>query len=374
MYSPLRHTGSIFWKNRPIHLTFFVTRRCNARCPFCFYVSDANNQGGNSIELSLEEIQRISQSLGKLLWLAFSGGEIFLRKDLVEISKLFYAENKPAIMLFPTNGLLPELIEDRVEEILRNCRRSVMVVKLSIDGLDGDHDALRNTPGGFDKTMQTYGLLGRLLDKYPNFELGINTLFCSENQDKMDAIIDYIRGLKHIKTHTISAVRGNLLDPHYKMFNPRKYQRAIHRLQENIRTRTAGIYRFRGAHLKAAQDILQRRLIHQTMLSHERQIPCYAGRLNLVLTESGEVYPCEILSTSFGNIREHGYDLKKIMRSERARSILESIHQNHCYCTHECNFITNILFNPRLYPILAKEYVQIQGPHSTRVNAPGLRL
>ncbi|GMQ91828.1 MAG: radical SAM protein [Gammaproteobacteria bacterium] len=374
MYSPFRHTGSIFWKNRPIHLTFFVTRRCNARCPFCFYVSDTNNQGGDSIELSLEEIQRISQSLGKLLWLAFSGGEIFLRKDLVEISKLFYAENKPAIMLFPTNGLLPELIEDRIEEILRNCHRSVVVVKLSIDGLDSDHDTLRNTPGGFDKTMQTYRLLGKLLDRYPNFELGINTLFCSQNQDKMDAIIDYVRGLKHIKTHTISAVRGNLLYSHYKVFDPRKYQRAIHRLQENIRTRTADIYRFRGAHLKAAQDILQRRLIHQTMLSHERQIPCYAGRLNLVLTESGDVYPCEILSTSFGNIREYGYDLKKIIHSERARSILESIHQNHCYCTHECNFITNILFNPRLYPILAKEYVQIQGPHSTRVNAPGLRL
>ncbi|HEX20557.1 MAG TPA: hypothetical protein ENG78_07050, partial [Acidiferrobacteraceae bacterium] len=112
----------------------------------------------------------------------------------------------------------------------------------------------------------------------------------------------------------------------------------------------------------------------KTMLSHERQIPCYAGRLNLVLTESGDVYPCEILSTSFGNIREYDYDLKKIVHSELARSILASIEKNLCYCTHECNFITNILFNPRLYPSLAREYVQIQGPHSTRVNTPGLRL
>ncbi|HEX20590.1 MAG TPA: radical SAM protein, partial [Acidiferrobacteraceae bacterium] len=293
MYSLLRHTGSIFWKNRPIHLTFFVTRKCNARCPFCFYISNTNSQGRNANELSLDEIRRTSKSLGKLLWLAFSGGEIFLRKDLVEISELFYVQNKPSIMLFPTNGLLPYLIRDKIEEILSICRRSVVVVKLSIDGLDGDHDALRNTPGGFDKTMQTYRLLSKLLDKYPNFELGINTLFCSENQDNMDAIIDFAKGLKFIKTHTISAVRGNLLYPHYKAFDPSKYQRAIHKLQEDIRTKSAGIYRFKGAHLKAAQDILQRRLIHKTMLSHERQIPCYAGRLNLVLTESGDVYPCE---------------------------------------------------------------------------------
>ena len=30
-----------------------------------------------------------------------------------------------------------------------------------------------------------------------------------------------------------------------------------------------------------------------------------------------------------------------------------------CYCTHECYFMTNILFNPRLYPALAREYIQL---------------
>jgi len=52
--------------------------------------------------------------------------------------------------------------------------------------------------------------------------------------------------------------------------------------------------------------------------------------------------------------------MKEIVHSERARPVLDSIVNNRCYCTHECYFITNILFNPRLYPTLAKEYVQIQ--------------
>ena len=69
--------------------------------------------------MSLDEIQKISKSLDSLLWLAFSGGEIYLRDDLVEISKVFYRNNRPAIMLYPTNGLLPELIRDRTEEILQ---------------------------------------------------------------------------------------------------------------------------------------------------------------------------------------------------------------------------------------------------------------
>ena len=363
MFSPLRHSGSILSKGQPVQLTFFVTRKCNAKCPFCFYVDNTSNAENNKAgvtELSLVEIQKISSSLGKLLWLAFSGGEPYLRKDLVEISKVFYEQNSPVFMLFPTNGLMPELIKDKTEQILKYCKNSVVTVKLSLDGLYGDHDRLRDTPGCFDKTMQTYQLLGELLSKYENFELGVNTVFCSENQDKMDEIIDFVQGMANVKTHTISMVRGNLADAHFKEVDHEKYHHAINRLENNLKNQTSNIYRFRGARLKAAQDILQRRLIHQTLLDQQRQIPCYAGKLNLVLTETGEVYPCEILSTSFGNVRDYDYNMKEIVRSERARSILESIHQNHCYCTHECNFITNILFNPRLYPTLAKEYVQIQ--------------
>ena len=214
-------------------------------------------------------------------------------------------------MLFPTNGLMPDLIKDKTEQILKYCKKSVVTVKLSLDGLHGDHDALRNTPGCFDKTMQTYQLLSELLEQYTHFELGINTVFCSENQDKMDEIIDFVQDLTNVKTHTISMVRGNLADSHYKEVDYEKYRHAINRLEDNLKNRTSRIYRFRGARLKAAQDIIQRRLIHQTLLDQQRLIPCYAGRLNLVLTETGDVYPCEILSTNFGNVRDYNYNMKE---------------------------------------------------------------
>ena len=143
MVSWLRHVDAIAWKRRPIQLTFFVTRRCNARCPYCFYLQSAGTAQPDAAELSLEEIGKISSSLGSLLWLAFSGGEIFLRKDLVEISRQFHRQNRPAIMLYPTNGLLPQLIHDTMAQILRDCSDSVVVVKLSLDGVGAAHDALR---------------------------------------------------------------------------------------------------------------------------------------------------------------------------------------------------------------------------------------
>jgi MoaA/NifB/PqqE/SkfB family radical SAM enzyme len=360
MVSWLRHVDAIAWKRRPIHLTFFVTRKCNARCPYCFYLQGAETAEPGAADLTLEEIEKVSRSLGSLLWLAFSGGEIFLRKDLVEISRLFHRQNRPAIMLYPTNGMLPQLIHDSMAQILRACSDSIVVVKLSLDGVGAAHDALRRLPGNFDKLMQTYRLLAGLLSDHPNFELGINTVFCSENQDRMDEIIEFVQGLEHIRTHTISLVRGDLADASYKAVDHAKYERAVGRLAANLREGTAPTYAFRGGRLKAAQDILQRRLIHRTLMEQKRLIPCYAGRLNLVLSETGEVYPCETRLESFGNVRAHGYDLGSVLRTTAARATQGSIDRWECHCTHECYFITNILFNPRCYPALAQEWLRLR--------------
>jgi len=165
--------------------------------------------------------------------------------------------------------------------------------------------------------------------------------------------------MDQIKTHTISLIRGNLSDRSFQQIDYRKYYHAIEKLENNLKAHTSSIYRFKGAKIKAAQDILQRRLINRTLLEQKRLVPCYAGRLNLVLTENGDVYPCEILTETFGNVRDYDYDMGKVMQSDHAKKIIDAIMNKRCYCTHECYFMTNILFNPLLYPSLAKEYIQL---------------
>ncbi len=360
MYSPFRHISSVFSKKEPIHLTFFVTRRCNAFCPFCFYLKE-EDQTPVSEELTLAEINQLSASLNSLLWLAFSGGEIFLRNDLPEISRVFYKNNRPSIMLYPTNGLLPERITEMTEQILKDCPKSTIAVKLSLDGLGEAHDRMRNTPGSFAKTMETYAMLRGLLEKYRNFELGVNTVFFSGNQDMMDEIIDFVSSMKDIKTHTISLVRGNISDKTFLNIDMDKYRHAIDRLEQNLKQKeTSKLYRFKGARIKAAQDILQRELISRTFHEQKRLIPCYAGSLNLVIREDGEVYPCEILRSSLGNVRDYGYSVAKLIHSDRAKAVINAIADGQCFCTHECYLMTNILFNPRLYPALAREYLQVR--------------
>jgi radical SAM protein with 4Fe4S-binding SPASM domain len=359
MYSPLRFLPSVFIKRAPLHLTLFITRRCNARCPFCFYL-EKNEKKAESSELSLDEITRISESMKNLLWVAFSGGEVFLRNDIAEISKVFYKNNRPSIMLYPTNGLMPESIMEKTEQILKECPNSIITVKVSIDGIGQKHDSLRGVPESFNKVIETCNLLGQLLDKYSNFELGINTVFCSANQDDMDEIMEFVRGQDMIKTHTVSLVRGDIKDNAYKDVTIDKYLETIEKLEKNLKEGSAPIYRFKGSRIKAAQDVLQRSLIHRTFKEKRRFLPCYAGKLNLVITETGDVYPCENFKDNFniGNVRDFNYDIINMLSSDVSRKVISFI-RNGCFCTHECFMMTNILFNPRMYPRLLKETLQI---------------
>lgn len=358
-YSPFRHIGSIASKRRPIQLTFFLTKKCNARCPFCFYLSRDSNSG-HGPELSLNEIERVSASMDSLLWLAFSGGEIFLRDDLADIVKTFYDRNKPSIILLTTNGLLTDVVQAKTEAILEYCKKSSVVLKLSLDGPEEVHDSLRGTAGAFRKALETYAMLRGFIGAYPNFELGINSVFCAANQDRMSGFMEFVRGLDKTMTHTVSLIRGEVQNPLLKNVDMEKYLEIGKKLEADLHDGLTGVYRFRGARLKAAQDILQRRLIHDTTVQGKRLIPCYAGRLNLVLTETGDVYPCEAFERKMGNVRESGYDMQALMKTGKARSAVKSIEDDKCHCTHECYFMTNILFNPGQYPSLVKEYLRLR--------------
>lgn len=371
-YSPFRHLGALFLKKRPLQLTLFLTRRCNARCTFCFYLA-AGRACPETTELTLPELAGIADSFGKLLWLAFSGGEIFLRQDLADIAELFYQKNQPAIILLPTNGLLPETILTTTEEILKRCPKSTVVVKISVDGPPEIHDAMRGVPGAHHQAMATYDRLAGLLERYANFELGINTVFCADNQDSMLEHLQTVGKLTSCKTHTVSLIRGDIANPAQKKTCPKKYQQVIAKMAAALKKTRSGRYRFSGARLKAAQDIVQRRLILRTVQQQRQLLPCYAGRLTLVITESGDVYPCESFQGKFGNLREVNFDLAQLLRGTACQEKLAAINRRECHCHHECYMMINILFNPRYYPALLQEYCAL-GSAGRRSGTAGLQL
>ncbi len=359
MFSALRHARSLVLKTRPIHLTFFVTRRCNARCPRCFYAR-ARDAADGPPELSLAEIREIAGSLDGLLWVLFSGGEPFLREDLAEVSGIFHDANRPAFLTYPTNGLLPETVVETTERILARCPESVIVLKLSLDGVGERHDAVRGTPGGFAKVMRTYQGLAALAARHPRLELGVNTLYCPENADHVDELVELVGGLEAVRAHTLTLLRAGPGGPPAGGLDLERYRAACRTLDAAWSSRRRRFHGFGGASLKAAQDRLQRRLVLRTMAERRRLVPCYAGRLDLVLTEGGDLHPCESRwDRCFGNVRNAAYDVAAMLRSERGRRLVGEIARGDCHCSHECNFITNILFNPGLHPALLGEWVRL---------------
>ncbi len=57
-------------------LIFFITYKCNFRCKTCFYVNELDQDVANTgKEMSIDEIRKVSFSLGKFGKLLISGGE-----------------------------------------------------------------------------------------------------------------------------------------------------------------------------------------------------------------------------------------------------------------------------------------------------------
>jgi MoaA/NifB/PqqE/SkfB family radical SAM enzyme len=313
-HSPLRHAGALLIKRRPLHLTFFATRRCDARCPFCF---SRGRPAAAGPELSAAEIARLAPTVGPLLWLAFSGGEPTLRPDLPEIAAALARHCRPVFVLLSTNGLDPARTAAAARELLAAAPRSTVAMKLSLDGPAELHDRLRGVPGAHARVLESLALLREIAAGEPRLEVGVNTVLCAANEESVGEVFAEVARLEGVNTHTLSLVRGELPDPALGAVSARRYREAAAGIARGLREGSQPRYRFTGARLKAAQDVLQRRLIAETLARRGRVIPCHAGRLNLVLDEHGELFPCEDFSLRLGNVREHGLDLPATAASPR---------------------------------------------------------
>src|SRR5581483_6942192 len=134
------------WTQRdfPQWLIFFVTARCNARCSMCFYWEEIE-QATQEHELTLDEIRRVARSLPKITYLSLSGGEPYLREDLVEIVQAIVDTADPVFVSIPTNGAFPDRVARAVDVLSLRNPRTNFDVHLSLDGPPEVHDRIRKT-------------------------------------------------------------------------------------------------------------------------------------------------------------------------------------------------------------------------------------
>jgi radical SAM protein with 4Fe4S-binding SPASM domain len=88
---------------------------------------------------------------------------------------------------------------------------------------------------------------------------------------------------------------------------------------------------------------------------------CLAGEREYILTEQGDVYGCELIGDKLGNVREVGFDFRRIRAGEAAAEFVRAKRERLCRCTHECNARTMILFNRRNAAALVTGMVGARG-------------
>lgn len=336
----------------PSYLIFFVTARCNSRCKTCFYWQ--NLDAPRDDELTLAEIEQISKRCGFIAYLTISGGEPTLREDLPAIVRAFHDNAGLEVVSIPTNASRPESTAAMAREILRHCPGAGVRFALSIDGIGDDHDHIRGVPGSFDKVLESYRLLGPLRSENANFTLDVTTVLSVYNQDHIESIFDWVRDHLQVDNHALVLTRGNPRETGAGQVSLERYEQAARHVERLARARRTERSDLRRTVLRAIK-LAMRDVIVDTLRDDRMVVPCVAGRRMAVVTETGDVYPCELLDESMGNLREVDYDMAQIMRSPAAQRVRSLIKRTKCHCTFECAIQNSLVYSPRAYPrILAK--------------------
>src|SRR5712692_7483101 len=88
-YADLSHTIHNHYASRrvPLEVSIEVTRRCPLECLHCYNNLPMSDHAARVEELSLEEHCRLLDELSAAgcLWILYTGGEIFARRDFLEI-------------------------------------------------------------------------------------------------------------------------------------------------------------------------------------------------------------------------------------------------------------------------------------------------
>lgn len=157
-------------------LQWETTRRCDLNCKHC---GSPKEKSDVSHELTTAEVIRAfteirnTLDLSQLRFVTLTGGEPFMRKDLLEIIALF--KSFGWITTIQTNG---NYLASRSKIIPKLLDLGVRGIGIDLDGTRYFHDNLRNKSGHFDQSVEN---IQRLL-AYPNIlHVSTTTVVTKEN-------------------------------------------------------------------------------------------------------------------------------------------------------------------------------------------------
>jgi radical SAM protein with 4Fe4S-binding SPASM domain len=163
----------------PLNVSIEVTRRCPLECLHCYNNLPMGDLDAKKRELSKEEHFRILDELVEMgcFWLLYTGGEIFARKDFLEIYT--YAKKKGFLISLFTNGTI---INEQIADYLAEW--PPFAIEITLYGRTREtYEALTAIPGSYDRCLRGIRLL-----KERGLPLKLKTVATSINKHEVTAM------------------------------------------------------------------------------------------------------------------------------------------------------------------------------------------
>lgn len=270
----------------PYHVVWEVTTRCNLNCIHCFAGSVESKQN----ELSTQEGKRLLEQIAavdKFRMIVITGGEPLLRKDIFELVE--YAGRLGFRIVFSTNGTLltPDIAKDLV-------KLGVVNFSISLDGFTSQcHEGIRRIPGSFQGALD-----GMKAAAKTGVCTQINFTAMQQNISELPGVIDLAENLNADIIMVFQAIPPrdslplelNKEQQQYLIETIAAKQKKSHALiipvcspeywpwlMERKRVRWGGVKAFTG---------------------------CGAGKGFGYVRFDGDVWPCNFIAVSAGNVRQ----------------------------------------------------------------------
>jgi MoaA/NifB/PqqE/SkfB family radical SAM enzyme len=204
----------------PMGAVYEATMRCNLHCEFCYVGDLLNIEGEWRQELPIEALRAAFPEQNGFQ-ISLTGGEIFMRKDILSVLDLF-REKQYACGYLTTNGTI--ISEERAEALAELAAAGFLKhISVSIDGPGDLHDAARGVKGTFARTTAGLGRLqAAARRRHAPLRVSINTTVAQETIDALDQMVDVAHelgvdaiGLNHLMYSTPEEVAETLrlIDP-----------------------------------------------------------------------------------------------------------------------------------------------------------------
>jgi MoaA/NifB/PqqE/SkfB family radical SAM enzyme len=342
----------IFRKKKLNEVFLFITSSCNSKCKTCFYHDFLNSHQ----DMTFEQIKKMSETAPQFNKLWLSGGEPFMRDELVEIIKLFYDNNKIKEISLPTNGLLTERIVEKTGQLLEQCPGMRILLNFSLDGIGATHDRIRGVPGNFKKTIRTMELIKEKYSGNRDLIVNVATVITPEGYNEAFDLGVYLLKKDLIATQFFEIVRGDPKDPHTKDLTPEEVKALRKKVYPLIAEQANRLFKhFKGTKREIAKKYFLGyvRFINNIQDAnlqgpHHWGMNCTAGETTFVLDHNGDFRSCE-MRPPIGNMKDYDYDLSKALYSEAMKKEIDEIgggKKANCWCTHGCWITSSTKYSP----------------------------